>query len=214
MIPGYLKTFRQAIRKSGGYEINDINEKSPQATPLNSFNSFNSYSGREKQNDAVAPTRDSPKPDSIGKSVTSPQSPTCAKSTISAKRAPPYQMVFDTLERRCPDLIEPDRWRQAVEDGRRFLAAWGDQAHALGWTAQELFGLCPIPANPRPFFDRLSRYDLTGLIWLLRGRPVVSLTTDSAAIRTVSGGAVVYRKHNKPAVGPLGDSLDDMGPCA
>jgi hypothetical protein len=84
--------------------------------------------------------------------------------------------------------------------------------HGLGTSPTT--GLCHIPANPRPFFDRLSRYDLTGLIWLLRGRPVVSLTTDSAAIRTVSGGAVVYRKHNKPAVGPLGDCLDDMGPCA
>jgi hypothetical protein len=120
-------------------------------------------------------------------------------------------MVFDTLERRCPDLIEPDRWRQAVEDGRRFLAAWGEQAHALDWTAQELFGLCPIPANPRPFFDRLSRYDLTGLIWLLGGRPVVGMTADSAVIRTASGGTVVYRKNNKPALGPFGDSLDDMG---
>jgi hypothetical protein len=204
MIPGYLKTFRQAIRKSGGYEINEINEKSPQGIPLNSFNSFNSY-------DAVALTSDSPNPDSIGKRVTSPQSPTCAKSATSTKSPPPYQMVFDTLERRCPDLIEPDRWRQAVGDGRQFLAAWGEQAHALGWTVQELFGLCPIPANPRPFFDRLSRYDLTGLIWVLGGRPVVSMTTDSAAIRTLSGGAVVYRKHNKPALGPLGDSLEDMG---
>jgi hypothetical protein len=37
------------------------------------------------------------------------------------------------------------------------------------------------------------------------------MTADSGVIRTASGGTVVYRKNNKPALGPLGDSLDDMG---
>jgi hypothetical protein len=38
------------------------------------------------------------------------------------------------------------------------------------------------------------------------------MTADSAVIRTASGGTVRYPKDNKPALGPLGDSLDDMGP--
>jgi hypothetical protein len=123
-----------------------------------------------------------------------------------------YLDFFGELERGCPDFIEAERWQQAIEDGRRFLAAWGELAEALGWTAQELFGLHQVPAEPHPSFRRLARYDSTGLIWLLNGRAVVKMTANAATIRTTSGGVVVYRKDNKPALGPLGDSLDDMGP--
>jgi hypothetical protein len=56
----------------------------------------------------------------------------------------------------------------------------------------------------------LSRYDETGLIWLLRGRPVLALTEDTAAIESPTGTTTVYRRHNKPALGPMGDSLDDF----
>ena len=49
-----------------------------------------------------------------------------------------------------------------------------------------------------------------GLIWLLRGRPVVALTETVAAIQGTSA-VLTYRKLNKPALGPVGDSLDDMG---
>jgi hypothetical protein len=43
---------------------------------------------------------------------------------------------------------------------------------------------------------------------------VIGLTESEAAIRGHSGATVVYRKHNKPALGPLGDCLDDMGATA
>ena len=118
--------------------------------------------------------------------------------------------TFQELERRCPKHIEMADWQQAVEDGRRFLAQWGERAEALGWTARDLFGLAPVPERPAPNYRRLSRYDETGLIWLLRGRPVVALTTDTAAIQKPAGAITVYRKHNKPALGPVGDSLDDL----
>jgi AAA domain len=78
-----------------------------------------------------------------------------------------------------------DRWRRCVEDGRRFLARWGDN-------------------------------DETGLIWLLQGREVVVLTEAtaaiSAAIQNPTRAVTVYRRFNKPALGPLGDSLDDLEP--
>jgi hypothetical protein len=35
---------------------------------------------------------------------------------------------------------------------------------------------------------------------------------DSAAIRAASGGALIYTKNSKPALGPFGESLDDVGP--
>jgi hypothetical protein len=92
----------------------------------------------------------------------------------------------------------------------RFLARWGHQAHDLGWTVRDLFGLFPVPEHARTTFNRLARYDETGLIWLLQGREVTALAETTAAIRGPMGAITVYRRHNKPAVGPLGDSLDDL----
>jgi hypothetical protein len=97
-----------------------------------------------------------------------------------------------------------------VEDGRRFLAQWGDQAAALGWTVRDLFGLHSIPERPAPSYQRLSRYDQTGLIWLLQGRPVAALTNATASIKNPTSAVTIYRRHNKPALGPLGDSLEDF----
>ena len=121
-----------------------------------------------------------------------------------------YGRVFSTLCERCPRCVERARWQRAINDGERFLAEWGEQAEALGWTVRDLLGLHEVPANPHPTYQRLSRYDCTGLIWLLQGCPVVALTEATAAIRMPSGNVTTYRKHNKPAFGPLGDSLDDF----
>jgi hypothetical protein len=114
------------------------------------------------------------------------------------------------LECACPDHVDVGRWQQCTSDGRRFLRSWGSQAEALGWTAEDLFGLHEAPASPHPSYSRLSRYDETGLLWLLRGRLVVALTQTTAAIRTTGNSPMIYHRHNKPALGPLGDSLDDF----
>ena len=111
---------------------------------------------------------------------------------------------------RSPEHVPADRWQQAVQDGRRFLAKWGEQAAALGWTPRDLFGLHKSPDQPHPSYRRLSRYDETGLIWLLQGRPVVALTSATAAIENPTGAITVYRRYDKPALGPVGDSLDDF----
>jgi hypothetical protein len=122
-----------------------------------------------------------------------------------------HRNVLAALRSKCPELVEPERWQQAIHDANSFLATWGAQAHTLGWTARELFGLHAVPERPAATYRRLSRYDETGLIWLLQGRAVVALTETEAAILGHSGAIQEYRKHNKPALGPLGDSLDDMG---
>jgi hypothetical protein len=96
------------------------------------------------------------------------------------------------LEARCPDHVEPDRWRQAVDDGHRFLAQWGEQAEALGWTVPDLLGLHEPPERPSPLYRRLSRLDTTGLIWLLHGRPVTTLTADAAVIATSDSGRLTF----------------------
>ncbi|CCE11418.1 conserved hypothetical protein [Bradyrhizobium sp. STM 3843] len=118
--------------------------------------------------------------------------------------------AFAALERRCPERVELDRWRQAVADSRRFLGRWGDQAAALGWTASDLFGLHQVPEDPAPTYRRLSRDDETGLVWLLQGRHVVALTKETAAIEQRTGVLTIYRKKCKPALGPLGDSVDNL----
>lgn len=107
----------------------------------------------------------------VGERCRSPR----AGQTVEPSSAP-FAKTLEALERRCPDHVPADRWHQAVEDGRRFLARWGDQAVALGWTERDLFGLHEPPEKPHPSYRRLSRYDQTGLIWLLQGRPVVALT--------------------------------------
>lgn len=122
----------------------------------------------------------------------------------------PYSEVLSALRSKCPDLVERNRWLETLRDAESFLPAWGLQANALGWTARDLFGLHTPPARPTPSYDRLSRYDATGLIWHLRGRPVVAITGADAAIQGAST-VTIYRKSNKPALGPLGDSLNDMG---
>jgi hypothetical protein len=202
MTPGYLKTLRQMHRKAA---------RDPEDIPLNTLNALNAH-------EPTSPNAKKPEisecenADFIGRSASIFQTSPCAKSVISAKSPSPYGRELEALERKCPALIEPERWKQAVDDGHQFLATWGDQAQALRWTAQELFGLHPLPPQPHPSFERLARYDSTGLIWLLHGRSVIGMTADSAVIRTASGGTVRYPKDNKPALGPLGDSLDDMGP--
>src|SRR5262249_49504621 len=70
-----------------------------------------------------------------------------------------------------PARARVERWRQCAEDGSKFLAVWGTQAESLGWTSADLFGLHTPPEQPHPSYRRLSRYDCTGLIWLLQGRP-------------------------------------------
>jgi hypothetical protein len=118
--------------------------------------------------------------------------------------------IFSALEARCPDGVPTDRWKQAVADGRHFLGRWGEQAEALGWTARDLFGLHQPPAAPHPSYSRLSRYDETGLIWLLCGREVLAITEATAAIQNPTAAITVYRRFDKAALGPVGDSLDDF----
>jgi hypothetical protein len=120
----------------------------------------------------------------------------------------PYGAVLTALRKGSPEMVDVADWERAMRDAEAFLPQWGEKARALGWTAR--FGLFSVPENPHPSFSRLSRYEHTGLIWLLHGCPVIALTEATAAIQTPSGAITIYRKHNKPALGPAADSLDDF----
>jgi hypothetical protein len=117
----------------------------------------------------------------------------------------PYRLIFDALERRCPDFVPNDRWKRAIEDAQSFLAIWGTQADALGWTERELFGLHPVLEQPTANYSRLSRLDETGLIWLLRGRPVIVLTATEAAYRCPDGAILKFYKRDELAPGLISE---------
>jgi hypothetical protein len=126
----------------------------------------------------------------------------CSVEIIELPEAGRYREAFGVLQLRPPALILVGRWRQCVRDGSRFLAKWGSQAEALGWSSADLFGLHTPAANPHPSYRRLSRYDQTGLLWVLQGRDVIALTEATATIRNpATGSLTTYRRFNKPALG-------------
>jgi hypothetical protein len=210
MTEAYLKKLRALKSKTGIPEqLPKLPKHSPQvgtaldATGDVGFVSFDSSSGIGVSNFQNSPDPASPTTTDAGFGS--------FDSTSSRGFSNFQSRTLAALKARCPDGVPVDRWRQAVKDGRAFLGHWGDQAEALGWTAKDLFGLLPVPDRAAPWFDRLSRYDETGLVWLLRGRPVVALTAATAAIENPKTSTVtVYRRFNKPGLGPLGDSLDDL----
>jgi hypothetical protein len=101
---------------------------------------------------------------------------------------------FRNLESNRPAGVDLAEWQQAVEDARAFLSTWGEQAAKLGWTSEDLLGLHQPPPKPSSTYRRLSRYDATGLVWLLDGRRVVALTEDAATIRSPGGMNLTFRR--------------------
>jgi hypothetical protein len=94
-----------------------------------------------------------------------------------------YASEFARLQAQPPAEVPRGRWHQFINDVGLFLDRWGKQAEALGWRADELFGL--NPAAP------VARYDGMGLLWMLRGQTVTDLDARSAKL---SGGLVVRRR--------------------
>ena len=135
----------------------------------------------------------------------------CKVEIVELPQAARYRKVFGVLQLRPPALVPIERWQRCVEDGKRFLAKWGEQAEALNWSSADLFGLHQPPKRPHPSYNRLSRYDCTGLCWLLQGKEVIVLTADTATIRNpATGSLTTYRRFNKWALGPVADSLHDL----
>lgn len=90
--------------------------------------------------------------------------------------------TFSAME--CPADFPPQRWTQAVLDGRSFLVQWGMKAAQLGWTATDLFGVSPIAPWPR--------VGMIGLIPLLNGDVVTALDESAATISASSGSTLRY----------------------
>jgi hypothetical protein len=123
--------------------------------------------------------------------------------------ASPYLSALAALRAKCPAYVPEDCWHQAVADAAAFTIKWGAEALAFGWTEHELYGLHPVPEQPAPNYSRLSRLDDMGLLWLLRGRPVVALTATEAAYRCPSGATLTCRREHTLTPGPLGDRREN-----
>jgi hypothetical protein len=88
-----------------------------------------------------------------------------------------------------PADVPPGRWRQFIDDAGRFLDEWAATAAALGWEAADLFGC----NNLKPY----DRIDQAGLLWLLNGDRLISLTDDIAVFETRSSVRQAYRRRPK-----------------
>ena len=96
----------------------------------------------------------------------------------------PLKTAFTALVATRPDGVLNQRYIQAIADADVFLQVWGERAAALGWTADDLFGLDAVAP--------MARYDAMGLVWLTQGCPVVALTKGSATIKMPTGNHLLY----------------------
>ena len=87
------------------------------------------------------------------------------RAGLAADRVP--AVYLDAWARLChqrPGTVMEAEWRQALDDGGRFLDEWGSKAAALGWTPGNLF-------------------DVTaGLVWKLGGTRVEALSRYAAGL--------------------------------
>jgi hypothetical protein len=81
----------------------------------------------------------------------------------------------------APADVPPRRWLLFIDDCGRFADEWAWRASRLHWTPLALFG-CD---RTKPF----ARLDRAGLLWLVEGRRIVALTTETAAIEIPENGS-------------------------
>jgi hypothetical protein len=82
--------------------------------------------------------------------------------------------------------MSAERWRFLISDAENFLQRWGSAAHSLGWTALDLFGVHPLaPA---------ARFDVMGLLPVMNGAAILTLTDTAATLRARTGAVLTYRR--------------------
>jgi hypothetical protein len=103
-----------------------------------------------------------------------------AASPLPADCPSEWQAIWKELKRsEPPSWASAERWRELAADAEGFLMTWGNTADRLGWTTLDLFGVHPTAPT--------ARFDVMGLIPILRGRSVCVLTEKTATIECKSG---------------------------
>jgi hypothetical protein len=126
----------------------------------------------------------------------------------------PYGRAVGMLLAGCPKYVDEKCWRRTIADTDAFLERWSEPAYRLGWTARDLLGLGPIPRKIVAGYSRTNRLDQTGLLWMLHGRSVVDLRATEARIQGPTGHCLTWHRFNRPALGPIDDTLDHYGSIA
>jgi hypothetical protein len=109
-------------------------------------------------------------------------------------RAPAeWHAILAGLERQnAPDWLTHNQWSDVFTDSESFLARWGHVADQMGWTALDLFGVHPI----RP----AGRFDVMGVLLLLRKGEVMTLTADGALMKRPSGAVLRFSRPSNGGV--------------
>ncbi len=94
--------------------------------------------------------------------------------------------VADLLVMARPASCPAERWKTMREDAYHFLRDHAARAHALGWTALNLFGVHP----GKPWV----RFDVMGLVPLLNGARVTALSNIEAVIKKPNGARLTFRR--------------------
>jgi hypothetical protein len=95
-----------------------------------------------------------------------------------------------------PCDVPPKRWLRFIDDCGRFLDdGWATRAAALGWGPVDLFGCDRI----KPF----ARLDQAGLLWLINGRKLIAVTSDTAVISAPRGGSLIFYRRQLATGGVL-----------
>lgn len=102
--------------------------------------------------------------------VSDPGSPFCAdedadaieeRAAMAADCVPGWYLKdWARFQYQRPSDAPEEAWRRAIDDGGRFLDAWGGEAADTGWTPGELFDA------------------MAGLVWRLAGERVEAVSAD------------------------------------
>jgi hypothetical protein len=100
---------------------------------------------------------------------------------LASNRVPPlYLEAWARLNHQKPLGVSEAEWRLALDDGGRFLDAWGSEAAHMRWTPGELF-------------------DVTaGLVWRLAGQHAEAIGADHVRL---SDGRTIVRSENLRRLG-------------
>jgi hypothetical protein len=122
----------------------------------------------------------------VSSPVTQPMAPNFdaieERAALAADRVPAcYLDAWARLNHQKPANVSEAEWRLALDDGGRFLDAWGADAARMRWTAGELFD---VPRGGRP----------GGLVWQLKGGRADALGEDRVGLadgRTIKRGVSI-----------------------
>jgi hypothetical protein len=96
------------------------------------------------------------------------------RAGLAADRVPPvYLDAWARLNCQKPFSVSESEWRLTLDDGGRFLDAWGSETAETGWTPGELFDV------------------RAGLVWRLAGQSVKAFAWDNVWL---DDGRVIFRR--------------------